>query len=130
MQSGPSVIEASSALSQQGNVEVEAVNVDGSGLLAAAEIDPLDVEQWQELPCNLRQGKTSRLIMAGYDAHPTPVDDLLSSLPLYTMMPLAFYEPTTRPKQPNASTAEPIQPMTIQHSDQLAAAGTANGCTL
>ena len=43
LQSGPSVIEASSALSTSGEVEVQAVDMDAGALQAATEIDPLDV---------------------------------------------------------------------------------------
>ena len=86
--SGPSIIEASSALSTSGDIDIQAVDVDAGSLQTAAEVDPLDVTQWQELPCYLRSGQVSRLIMTGYDAHPTPVDDLSSSLPLWVQMSL------------------------------------------
>lgn len=82
LRSGPAVIEASSELSTDGEINVQAVTLDGSSLQATDETAPLDVAQWQQVPCHLRQGGVSRLIMAGYDAHPTPVDDVLSALPL------------------------------------------------
>ncbi|MEM6406698.1 MAG: hypothetical protein AAF669_08955, partial [Pseudomonadota bacterium] len=85
MYSGPTAIEASSALSTSGNIEVQAVAVDAGSLQVTDVPDPLDVTQWASAPCHLRRGRISRLIMAGYDAHPTPVDDLLSSLPLHTL---------------------------------------------
>ncbi|MEM6405827.1 MAG: hypothetical protein AAF669_04435, partial [Pseudomonadota bacterium] len=132
LQSGPSVIEASSALSAPGNVDVQAVNIDGGTLQVVAAIDPLNVEQWQQVPCHLRRGKVSRLIMAGYDAHPTPVDDLLSSLPLRAT--LLQEEPLPSDDQPPATSpaAPVVQPTTMapvmQQGYQLAGAGSDTGC--
>jgi filamentous hemagglutinin family protein len=105
LRSGPSVIEASSALSTPGDVDVQAVEVDAGSLQAAAEAKPLDAAQWQEVPCRLRRrSRVSQLIMAGYDAHPTPMDDLLSSVLLYAMSPLRqtpeLHTPQTRPAAP------------------------------
>jgi large exoprotein involved in heme utilization and adhesion len=87
LRSGPTAIEASSALSTQGDIDVQAVDVDAGSLQVADTPDPLDVTQWVQAPCHRRQGKVSRLTMAGYDAHPTPMDDLLSSLPLRALRP-------------------------------------------
>jgi filamentous hemagglutinin family protein len=85
--SGPTAIEASSALSTPGNINVQAVAVDAGSLQVTDTPDPLDVTQWAQVPCHRYQGKVSRLTMAGYDAHPTPMDDLLSSLPLRALRP-------------------------------------------
>ncbi|MEL6710192.1 MAG: hypothetical protein AAFO08_00530, partial [Pseudomonadota bacterium] len=86
LQSGTSVIEASSELSASGNINVQAVTVDAGSLQVVSQADPLDVAQWQPTPCDQRRGKVSRLTMAGYDAHPAPMDDILSTLPLYNRL--------------------------------------------
>ncbi|MEL6710102.1 MAG: filamentous hemagglutinin N-terminal domain-containing protein [Pseudomonadota bacterium] len=85
LRSGPSIIEASSALSTSGEIAAQAVDVDAGSLQAITQIVPLNITQWQPVPCHLRRGRTSRLAMVGYDAHPTAVDDVLSALPLYTL---------------------------------------------
>ncbi len=56
-----------------------------------------DMMQRLPLPCHLRRGNISHLIMAGYDAHPTAVDDMLSSLPLYTLLSSAPSDAAIRP---------------------------------
>ncbi|MEM6405446.1 MAG: hypothetical protein AAF669_02450 [Pseudomonadota bacterium] len=131
MNSGASVIEASSALSTPGEIEVQAVDVDAGSLQVAAQANPLNVAQWVQVPCHLRQGKISRLVMAGYDAHPTPADDLLSALPLY---PMRQQQPTpdaaTGSVAPQARYTPTIVPLTIQHSYLVADAGADVGCSL
>lgn len=64
------------------------MDVDAANLQVAHDVEPLDVAQWQPIPCRQRHGGVSRLLVAGYDAHPTPVDDIFSSLPIWTQMPL------------------------------------------
>jgi filamentous hemagglutinin family protein len=132
LQSGPSVIEASSALSTPGNVDVQAVNIDGSTLQVAAATAPLNADQWQQVACHLRRGKVSRLIMAGYDAHPTPVDDLLSSLPLRATLLQTELLPSDS-QVPATPSAVPVVPPTtmapvMQQGYQLAGAGSDTGC--
>ena len=135
LRSGATTIEASSALSTSGDIEVQAVDVDAGSLQAATEVDPLDVTQWQKLPCYLRGGKVSRLIMAGYDAHPTPVDDLSSSLPIWTRMPLGSWRTSSeypaKSVEPRtaASKLSVVQPMplSVLQNYRLAAAGAAAG---
>ena len=134
LQSGPSVIEASSALSTSGEVEVQAVDMDAGALQAATEIDPLDVAQWQPVPCSQRLGgRMSSLIMAGYDAHPTPVDDLLSSLPIWTQMPLGTWgqHAAQQPVKPSTAAIQPFAfrqaPLAMLQGYSLAAPGTLAG---
>jgi filamentous hemagglutinin family protein len=132
LRSGSSAIEASSALSTSGEIQVQAVDVDAGSLQVTTQIDPLDVAQWAQVPCHLRRGKISRLVMAGYDAHPTPVDDVLSSLSLYTTLRQPYSPPhaTTEPIVPQARLIPPMAPLTVQHSYLLAAAGATVGCTI
>ena len=133
LQSGPSVIEASSALSTSGEVEVQAVDIDAGALQAATEIDPLDVAQWQPVPCSQRRGGISRLIMAGYDAHPTPVDDVLSSLSVWTQMPLGSWgqHAAQQPVKPSTAASQPFAfrqaPLAMLQGYSLAAPGTLAG---
>ncbi|MEL6748929.1 MAG: hypothetical protein AAFO09_01390 [Pseudomonadota bacterium] len=82
LRSGVSPIEASSALSTSGRIDVQAVDVDGGGMQVMTQLNPLNVAQWTQVPCKLRRGGVSRLSMSGYDAYPTAVDDVLSSLPI------------------------------------------------
>jgi filamentous hemagglutinin family protein len=132
LRSGSSAIEASSELSTSGEIQVQAVDVDAGSLQVTTQIDPLDVAQWAQVPCHLRRGKISRLVMAGYDAHPTPVDDVLSSLSLYTTLRQSYSPPhaTTEPIVPQARLIPPMAPLTVQHSYLLAAAGATVGCTI
>ena len=90
--SGPTTIQASSDLSTSGNIEVQAVNVDVASLQVAHDVEPLDVAQWQPIPCRQRQSGVSRLVVAGYDAHPTAVDDILSSIPIWAQMSLGTWD--------------------------------------
>lgn len=130
MNSGASVIEASSALSTPGEIEVQAVDVDAGSLQVAAQANPLNVAQWVQVPCHLRQGKISRLVMAGYDAHPTPADDLLSALPLYPMRQQPTPDAAISPVAPQARYTPTIVPLTVQHSYLVAATGADVGCSL
>ncbi|MEM6405996.1 MAG: filamentous hemagglutinin N-terminal domain-containing protein [Pseudomonadota bacterium] len=132
LRSGASVIEASSALSTSGEIDVQAVDVDAGSLQATTQIVPLNVAQWAQAPCHLRRGKISRLIMAGYDAHPTAVDDVLSALPLYTGLQRQQPVPdaATGPVIPQTRFMSPAEPLTIQHGYLLAAAGTDAGCSV
>ncbi|MEM6406055.1 MAG: filamentous hemagglutinin N-terminal domain-containing protein [Pseudomonadota bacterium] len=82
LRSGAVTIEASSQLSADGEINIQAVEFDDGSIRADTGVDPLNVTQWLPVPCAQRQGKSSRLMIAGYDAHPTPIDDLLSSLPI------------------------------------------------
>ncbi len=133
LRSGPSVIEASSTLSTSGEIAVQAVDVDAGSLQATTQIAPLHVAQWAQVPCHLRRGKISRLIMAGYDAHPTAVDDVLSSLPLYTTLrqsrPISRLGPA-RPATPQTKLMPPAVPLTMQHGYLLASTGADVGCTM
>ncbi len=88
--SGPSVMEASSELSSSGEVNVRATVLYSGAPYVSARAAPLDAAQWQPVPCSQRTGRASRLIMAGYDAHPTPVDDVLSAVPLSVLRPLTL----------------------------------------
>lgn len=78
--SGPSAMEASSAKSVSGEIIVQAVSVDGGSLQAVRGAEPLNVAQWLPVPCHARRGRAERLIITGYDAYPTPADDLLSAV--------------------------------------------------
>ncbi|MEL6711082.1 MAG: filamentous hemagglutinin N-terminal domain-containing protein [Pseudomonadota bacterium] len=89
--SGPVQIEASSALSTAGNIQIQAITPDGANLVTTQSIVPLNVQHWQLPSCREQTGgRISRLVMAGYDAHPTPVDDILSALPVW-LLPLSQY---------------------------------------
>lgn len=130
LQSGPSVIEASSELSDDGVINQQAVEVDAGAFQAIAQVEPLDAAQWQEVPCSQRRGGISRLIMAGYDAHPTPFDDLTSSLQVWAQIPLHQEEqPQSQPMIPAALSAD-FQPMplSVVQGYSLAAAGSLVGC--
>jgi len=74
------VIEASSAQSVPGTVNVQAHVVDSGSLQAVTDLELLDTAQWLPVPCHEQQGRIGHLIMAGYDAHPTAVGDLLSAV--------------------------------------------------
>lgn len=100
LHSGPSVIEASSKLSTSGRIDVQAVVVDAGSLHAIPQIDALNVAQWVQAPCHLSQSRSSSLVMTGYDAHPTAVDDVLSTLPLYAT-------PHLQPSRPQTPRARP-----------------------
>jgi len=128
MNSGASVIEASSALSTPGEIEVQAVDVDAGSLQVNAQAAPLNAAQWAQIPCHLSRGRISRLIMAGYDAHPTPVDDVLSALPLYLALRSRqpSSDPVIGPVTPQARfTPSTTVPLTVQHSYVLADVGCA-----
>ena len=111
-------------------IDQQAVTVDGSGLQAAEEVDPLDVAQWQQVPCSQRRGRISRLVMIGYDAHPTPFDDMLSSLGVWAHMPLKYEPQLAHHVPPVSSTSliSTVMPLTVQQGYQLAAAGESVGC--
>ena len=136
LKSGPTTIEASSTLSTSGNVDVQAVNVDSLSLQVATEIESLNVTQWQPEPCSQRRGGISRLIMAGYDAHPTPIDDFRSSLSVWVGSSLSMLEQSrTSQTMPIPSSVHPASmiavkpiPLTILHGYSLAAAGSLSGC--
>ena len=70
--------------------------------------------------------------MAGYDAHPTPMDDVLSSLPLYTTLQLPHppLDSATGPVVPQARLVPTTAPLAVQHTYLLAAAGATVGCTI
>ncbi len=133
LRSGPSVIEASSTLSTSGEIAVQAVDVDAGSLQTTTQVAPLQVTQWRQVPCHLRRGKISRLIMAGYDAHPTAMDDVLSSLPLYTTLqqsqPASRLDPT-RPVAPQTRWMPPAALLNTQHGYLLASTGTDVGCMM
>jgi large exoprotein involved in heme utilization and adhesion len=128
--SGPSVITSSS------HISTGTLNLDGSGLLKNILVNnTLNVEQWQPVPCHKRLGRTSRLIIAGYDAHPTPVDDVLSSLPIHASLLLApsasMTTPAPQPTTPPQARLSPqVQPLTMQQGYQLAANDADIGCTI
>ena len=129
MHSGPSVIEASSTLSTDGVINQQAIEIDGSSLQAATEIDPLDVAQWQPIPCNQRRGKVSRLIMTGYDAHPTPLDDLLSSLGAWVHKPVAHEPQTVKTITSTDSITPTMESIALPADHQFTIAGMHTGCT-
>jgi filamentous hemagglutinin family protein len=83
LNSGPVRIEASSALSTSGNIQIQAVTLDSANLVTTQSIAPLNIQRWQEPACHQQTGRTSRLVMSGYDAHPTPMNDILSALPIW-----------------------------------------------
>ncbi len=87
--SGPSVIEASSAQSVPGEVDVQAHVVDGGSLQIVTGLELLDTAQWLPVPCHEQQNRIGHLIMAGYDAHPTAVSDLLSAVSVRAMTSVA-----------------------------------------
>lgn len=85
MLSGPTAIEASSDLSTSGEVSVQAVTIDGGSLQVVRSVEPLDVAQRLPASCSARHGRIGHLYMVGYDAHPTPADDLLSAVSVRMM---------------------------------------------
>ncbi len=83
LQSGPVIIEASSALAAPGKVHIAAISIDNASWVQPERVALLDKAGWRPVSCDEQQAKNSRLRLQGYDAHPTPVDDMLSALPVW-----------------------------------------------
>jgi large exoprotein involved in heme utilization and adhesion len=93
IQSPDSTIEASSNKSVDGEVNIQSLDFDVSGVLANLNVNLLDAGKWQKTPCRLRSGASvSRLILKGRDAVPTAHDDFLSGLPAILSDPDFFAE--------------------------------------
>ena len=122
---GNNTIEASSALSTSGQVNLSGIEFNKAELIATTEtVPPLDTTSWRPVPCHLRRGGISRLIMASYDAHPTPVDDISSSLPIWVQQ-----IPTKLRTTPSPSIKMPtIKPTTTQYSHHTITSNIATGC--
>jgi len=80
LKSADSRVTATSARGNQGTVEIEAPDLDLSGVLMFLPGSILDVTHFVPTPCAARSGRTfSSFVITGPDAVPTPADDLQSA---------------------------------------------------
>ena len=80
LKSSDSSVTAASNRGNEGNVRIEAPDVDISGGLIILPGTVLDAARWMKTPCTSRTGEdVSRFVIIGKDAMPTAPDDLLPS---------------------------------------------------
>jgi len=80
LKSADSKVTATSERGNQGTVEIEAPDLDLSGVLMFLPGSILDAAQFAPTPCYARSGRTfSTFVITGPDAVPTPADDLHSA---------------------------------------------------
>jgi len=80
LKSADSRVTATSERGNQGTVEIEAPDLDLSGVLMFLPGSILDAAQFAPTPCYARSGRTfSTFVITGPDAVPTPADDLHSA---------------------------------------------------
>jgi len=86
LKSSDSKVTATSRRGNDGTVRIEAPDADISGELVILPETFIDAARWMKTPCAARSGeKTSRFVIKGRDAVPTPFDDLQPS-------PLTWFE--------------------------------------
>ncbi len=82
LKSSDSSVTAASNRGNEGNVRIEAPDVDISGGLIILPGTVLDAARWIKKPCSERTAEdVSRFVIKGRDATPTPPDDLQASPP-------------------------------------------------
>ncbi len=103
-----SIIEATSLLSTPGQISIQAMKFNPNRVFGGLDVNLLDADRWARTPCTLRTSEdTSRLILEGKDAIPTPIDDFLPGLPALLNSPIPA--PFKNPAQPEEA-KEPGMP--------------------
>ena len=112
-----SIVEASSKNSTPGEIKIQAIGIDMSGVLTSMDTDLLDATQWQKTPCSMRTGAdVSHLILEGRNATPTAIDDFLSGM-MCLLSDEHFFESDDNPNREDYMDAELFQEL---FADQLA----------
>ncbi|MDM8517793.1 filamentous hemagglutinin N-terminal domain-containing protein [Desulfobacterales bacterium HSG16] len=84
IQSGDSLVNASSKLGVDGTINILSPDVDISSGLVVLPSNLLDAGKWAKTPCAQRLGEnTSRFVFTAEDAIPIAYDDLMPGIPVF-----------------------------------------------